>query len=128
MRTILLPIILIICSLSANAQFTVYHSTTEYEQAQQNPIQSVYGYLPTPKGWVRISIRIKESNQSILVVGYKEKDTSTYGGAFTTYGNPNLWRSCQSWAESVNVYIDGQEIANNFDYKVSITGLGTIYF
>lgn len=63
-----------------------------------------------------------------MVVGYKQKDTSIYGGAFSSYGNSNPWRSCQAWAQEVSVYSDGRQIANNFDYKASISGLGTVYF
>lgn len=128
MKKILLLFAMILMGLSTSAQFATYHSIDQYQQAQQSPVQTVYGYIPTSNGWVRISIRIQEANNGILVVGYKEKDTSTYGGAFATYGNPNPWRKCQSWAEAVSVYSDGREIANNFDCKAYISGLGTIYF
>lgn len=128
MKRLLLLFAVVFLALGANAQFTTYHSTYEEQEAQNNPVQTVYGYIPTSNGWVRVSIRVKETSSSVLVVGYKEKDTSSYGGAFTTYGNPNPWRSCRAWAESVSVFSDGREIANNFDFKASISGLGTVYF
>lgn len=119
---------LMVASLSANAQFATYQSTTQYQQAQNAPTQTIYGYLATSKGWVRMSIRVKETDNAILVVGYKEKDTSTYGGAFATYGTSNAWRNCQAWAEPVSVYADGRDVASQFDCKVHISGLGTVYF
>ena len=63
-----------------------------------------------------------------MVVGYKEKNLSPYGGAFSTYGDSNPWRSCNAWAEPVSVYSDGREIANNFEYKAHVSGLGIVYF
>lgn len=128
MKKVLILIVLCSFGIGASAQFTTYHSSSAYEEAQSAPVQTTYGYLPTSNGWVRISIRVKETREGILVVGYKEKDTSEYGGIFTTYGNPNPWRNCQSWAEEVSVYFDGREVANNFDCKASISGLGTVYF
>ncbi len=64
----------------------------------------------------------------ILVVGYKEKDTSNYGGYFAEYGQANPWRTCNVYAEGVSVYSDSREIVNNFDFKAYVPGLGTVYF
>ncbi len=128
MKKALLLLAMAVVGITANAQFATYQSINEYQEAQNSPAQTTYGYLPTSNGWVRISIRVKETRNSILVVGYKEKDTSTYGGAFATYGNSTPWRECHAWAETVSVYSDGREIANNFDCKASISGLGTVYF
>lgn len=116
------------CGLVANAQFVQYHGINEMETIKNAPTETVNGYISTQKGWVRISLKVKESDSSILVVGYKEKDTSAYSGLFATYGNPSPWRQCSAWAEEVSAYFDGQEIANNFDCKVYISGLGTVYF
>ena len=126
MKRFLLLFAVVSLALGANAQYITYHSIYEEQEAQNSPVQTVYGYIPTSNGWVRVSIRVKETSSSVLVVGYKEKDTS--GGAYITYGNPNPWRSCRAWAESVSVFSDGREIANNFDFKASISGLGTVYF
>lgn len=128
MKKLVIFIVMCFAGVAANAQFATYHSSTAYEEAQHAPTQTLHGYVPTYNGWVRISIRVKETSQGILVVGYKEKDTSTYGGAFATYGNSSPWRRCQAWAEEVSVYSDGREIANNFDCKASISGVGTVYF
>ena len=128
MKRLLLLFTVVFLALGANAQFAVFHSYDEEQEAQNSPVQTVYGYISTSKGWIRVSIRVKETSSSVLVIGYKKKDTSTYGGAFATYGNPNPWRSCKEWAQSVSVFSDGREIANNFDFKASISGLGTVYF
>ena len=117
-----------IACLTTYAQFSIYHGSNEYEEARTAPVQTIYGYMPTRNGWVRISLRVKETNRSLMVVGYKQKDTSKYGGYFSTYGSSNSWIRCQSWAQEVSVYSDGRDIANNFDYKASISGLGTVYF
>jgi hypothetical protein len=128
MKKFFIFFVLCLISLTSKAQFATYHSIDQYQTAQSAPIQSVSGYVRTSQGWVRISIRVKEANDGILVVGYKQKDTSTYGGAFATYGSSNQWIKCKTWAESVSVFSDGREIANNFDYKVYISGIGKVYF
>lgn len=113
---------------TVNAPFSIYHGSNEYEEARTAPVQTVYGYVPTHNGWVRISLHVKVINNSVMVLRYKEKNTSKYGSYFSTYGNSNSWRKCQFWAQEVSVYSEGREIANNFDYKASISGLGTVYF
>lgn len=122
---------IVICSLVtlfANAQFATYDNIYEMEAAKEAPTQSVYGYLYTGNGWVRTTLKLKVYNNTVLVVGYKQKDTSQFGGAFATYGNSNPWRSCSSHAEPVSIYSDGRELANSFDYKAYISGFGTVYF
>ena len=93
------------------------------ENYQDIPVQQTYGYVRTSGGWQRISIRIKEGNYSVKVVGYKIVEK----GPFTTWGG-NQWRQTNSKAEPVSVYSDGQEIVRNFDYKANISGVGTVYF
>lgn len=115
-------------ALTANAQYVTYQSTYEQEELQEAPIQKIQGYLKTSKGWVRINLKVKELSNSIRVVGYKEKNTSQFAGAFAEYGNPDHWRNCNARAEGLSVFSDGQTAVNNFDYKAYISGLGTVYF
>lgn len=128
MKKIVLTCILGLYGIAGYAQFATYHNIYEEEEIQQTPAQTVYGYVPTSKGWVRVTIRIKQVGNSVKVVGYKEKNTSRFAGAYATYGTSNPWRNCNTWADEVSVISDGKEVANNFDYKASITGLGTVYF
>ncbi|MBD5272172.1 MAG: hypothetical protein HDS42_02715 [Bacteroides sp.] len=116
------------CGLSfySQAQFATYQPLDEVNQARANQAQTIYGYVSTSKGWVRVSLRVVETKNSICVVGYKPNTNSS--NSFATYGNPNNWISCQSWAENVSAYRDGQVAANNFDYRASVSGLGTVYF
>ncbi|MBD5358193.1 MAG: hypothetical protein HDR88_14575 [Bacteroides sp.] len=120
----------LICSIfifggfNAYAQYATYRNIYELEAAEKAPTQDVECFLKTKKGWARITIKVKESGSTILVVGYKTKNKPSYA----TYGDPNPWRSCKVYATDVNLYEDGREAAEYFDYKASISGLGTIYF
>ena len=129
MKKVLLFFALILCGNIANAYqppYAVYHSIEEERAAENTPAQMIYAYVNTSDGWVRMTIRVRQTNRSILVVAYKEKDTSAYSGLFA--GSGETWRNCSVWAERVNA-ADGQVILNNFDYKAYISGLGRyIYF
>lgn len=115
-------------TITAKAQFVTYESTYQQEEMRTAPAQKIQGYLKTNRGWVRINLKVKELSNSIRVVGYKEKNTSPYAGAYVEYGNPDHWRTCNTQAEGLSVYSDGQTAVNNFDYKAYIPGLGTVYF
>ena len=131
MKKIFLLFTMGILGVTASAQFVDYISIDAYEQAAAAPAQVYYGYIPTSKGWVRISIQVKQSGGTCLVVAYKKKDLSKYAGMFSTYqsldGGKDSWVRCQAAAREVNVYQDGQQIANNFDYAASLP-IGTVYF
>lgn len=128
MKKVLLTGVLCIGALTMAAQFVTYQNVYDLQEAREVPAQTVYGYFRVDNEWVRTAIKVKETSNSIYVVGYKEKETSRFAGAYVTYGNPSPWRSCNEQAQTVSVYSDGKEVAYNFDYKASIAGLGTVYF
>lgn len=111
-------------ALTANAQYVTYQSTYDRVETSQAPVQTIYGYIKTNKGWVRLTLKVQETAESIKVVGYRQKNT----GSYVSYGDPNPWCKCNAYAQRVTTLSDGQTVANNFDYKVYISSLGTVYF
>lgn len=63
----------------------------------------------------------------VTVVGYKAKNNTGYSQYFRSSGGEDL-PFCREGAQRVTEFSDGREIANNFDYKAYISGLGTVYF
>lgn len=132
MKKILLFCSFCVCGLTARAQyyvpsFVTYQSLDEIKKVETAPIQTIYGYIKTSNGWVRLSLKVQATEESVLVVGYKKKDTLP-SSSYAVYGDSGSWRTCRSWANEVSVVADGRVVANNFDYKVSISGLGIVYF
>lgn len=125
-KFLFLLLLSVVGTIPLYSQFATYQSLEEANQMRSTPSQTVYGYIPSSNGWVRVSLRIVTSRNSICVVGYLPNTNSS--NSFATYGNPNNWISCQSFAEGVSAYRDGQVAANNFNYKARVSGLGVVYF
>lgn len=128
MKKITLTIMLAITGLAVNAQNyhinpIIYEPTFSSSRSveEDTPTQTIYGYKKTSSGWVRISLKVKELHNYIVVVGYKDKNTSSY-----IIYNENQWHRCHNHAQSVSSF-DSQEIINNFDYKVKLP-CGYVYF
>lgn len=128
----------LLVSLSASAQFTVYEpvivpeSSTKsstynpYNSVPSNPYGGYYGNTQTSKpkqytltgyykqtdGWYKTQIKVSVSDEGISLVGIK-------------YGN--YWAGCNSKVSEVGAF-DSQEVQDNFNYKGYFTYLGTIYF
>lgn len=40
----------------------------------------------------------------------------------------NMWTDCNNQASKVSIQLDGESIADNFEWKAQILNIGTIYF
>lgn len=113
--------------LGLNAQYNVFTPMEDSYSTEDSPVQQVHGYVKTNSGWVRVNLKVRVSQFSVTVVGYKAKTNSGYDQYYNTYGG-NQWKKCNARAEEVMAFSDGQYAANNFDYKANVPGVGIVYF
>jgi hypothetical protein len=138
MKKSLFIIIMMLGSLSANAQFTVYRpynapstsynpspgygipfSTYEplpnYQQQPERPRMQQFtlkGYYKKGDDWYYTPIRVGVVGDEVSILSAK-----------TQYG----WINCGATANDVGAW-DAEEIRDNFNYKVYTTIYGIIYF
>lgn len=118
-----------ISTATLNAQFRTFTPFIPEgsSPSKSAPVEQVYGYVPTSSGWVRVHLKVQMSQYGVTVVGYKDKNNTGYNQYFRSSGGED-WKFCRTGAQRVSEFSDGREIANNFDFKAYITGLGTVYF
>lgn len=141
MKKLLFICSMIAVSLTASAQFTIYHPVevprtsytpspsygtpfTIYEPVYSNPYHrqqqarpkmqelTTKGYFKKSGEWYYVPIRIG-------VIGDEIKLLSTKSGSG--------WSNCGSMASAVGAY-DSEEIRDNFTYKAYTYLYGTVYF
>ena len=140
MKKIMFLIVVVMMSLTASAQFTVYKnvdvpsrssSQSNYNPYRTNPYNgslygngqyntnqnkakqyTITGYYKKSDGWYKTPIRVSVSDEEIKLVGVK-------------YGKN--WAGCNSSVSEVGRF-DTEEVQENFNYKGYFTYLGTIYF
>ena len=141
MKKLLFFCSMIVVSLTASAQFTVYQPVevprtaytpspgygmpfTIYEPAYSDPYQqqqqarprmqevTLKGYYKKGNDWYYTPIRVGVIGDEVRLLSAK-----------TQYG----WSNCGSKASDVGAW-DSEEIRDNFNYKAYTTIYGTIYF
>lgn len=98
-------------------------SNNSYKQQQAQPlhyqIAAGYYYDSFTEDFKRIKIKINTSSvYGQPQVFLKEIYNLQY----------NMWSDCNNQASKVNIQFDGEDIANNFEWKAQIPNIGTIYF
>ena len=140
MKKILFAIMMLIGTMSANAQFVVYQPAevprttynpspgygtpfSIYEPAYSNPYQqqqarpkmqevTLKGYYKKGNDWYSMPIRVGVIGEEVRLLSIK-----------TQYG----WSNCGNKASEVGAW-DSEEIRDNFNYKAYSTLCGTVYF
>lgn len=141
MKKILFASMMLVGTMSANAQFTVYQPVevprtsytpspgygtpfTIYEPIYSNPYHhqqqarpkmqevTLRGYYKNGKDWYYMPIRVGVIGEEVRLLSIK-----------TQYG----WSNCGNKASEVGAW-DAEEIRDNFNYKAYTTVFGTIYF
>ena len=141
MKKILFASMMLIGTMSANAQFVVYQPAevprttytpspgygtpfTVYEPVYGNPYYqqqqarpkmqevTLRGYYKKGEEWYHMPIRVGVIGEEVRLLSIK-----------TQYG----WSNCGSQASDVGAW-DSEEIRDNFNYKAYTTIYGTIYF
>ena len=141
MKKILFASMMLIGTMSANAQFVVYQPAevprtsytpspgygtpfTVYEPVYGNPYHqqqqarskmqevTLRGYYKKGEEWYHMPIRVGVIGEEIRLLSIK-----------TQYG----WSNCGNKASEVGAW-DSEEIRDNFNYKAYSTLCGTVYF
>ena len=142
MKKVLFVCSMIVASLTASAQFTVYQPVevprtsytpspgygtpfTIYEPVYGNPYQqrqqqakpkmqevTLRGYYKKGNDWYSTPIRVGVIGEEVRLLSTK-----------TQYG----WSNCSNKASEVGAW-DSEEIRDNFNYKAYTTLYGTVYF
>ena len=139
MKKLLFICSMIVVSLTASAQFTIYRSIetpqssytpslgygdpftiyepvygSTYQRPAKPKIQEVTlkGYYKKSDGWYYAPIRVGIIGEEIRLLSIKMQ---------------NRWNNCGTKANEVGVY-DAEEIHDNFNYKVFTSLCGMVYF
>lgn len=126
MKKFFLALIMVCTTIGVQAQFAIFDRLEDDRQVQTSPTQTVYGYVPTSSGWVRVTLQVTAVNGALYVVAFRPNQSQSNN--FAIYGNDSGWNKCKERAQGVSAYSDGQTVANNFEYKATVIGLGTVYF
>lgn len=118
--------VIAILNFNMKGQYAPWEPIRPYGQPEEAQYEQIYGYVNTSHGWERVMLKLKITRYSTRVVAYLEKNNSGYAQFFSSNGP--TWRSCNASVEPVRAYYDGQEAANNFTYKASVSGLGKVFF
>ena len=98
-------------------------SNNSYKEqpTQQQHYQTAAGYYydSFAKDFKRIKIKINTSNV------FGQPQVFLKGVYNAQY---NMWSDYNNQASKVNFQFDGEDIANNFEWKAQIPNIGTIYF
>lgn len=132
MKKIAMTIFCCLLSVAAYSQipFVTYENTprngqtnsNSYNRQQAQPryqIAAGYYYDSYSQNFKRIKIRINTASF------YGQPQVYLKGVYNAQY---NMWTDFNNQASKVDAYFDGEQIANNFEWKVQIPNIGTIYF
>lgn len=96
--------------------------TYNYQQQQQPRFYTIAGYYYDTYSENFKRIRIKVNTVSN---GYGRPAIYLRGVYNAMY---DIWSDCNTLTTKVEAYLDGELIANNFEWKVQALNIGTIYF
>ena len=140
MKKVFLLLVVMLTSIGASAQFTVYRSATVperstnqdygpftvYQAVPTDPMPynsqrapqpktqkyTLTGYYKNQNGWQKAPIKVSVTGDVIKLIGIKIG---------------NRWSSCSSNVNEVGAF-ETEEVKDNFTYKGYVTYLGSVYF